>query len=628
MKSIVSAGVLACSLSFGALAQSQDKLQVDQCAELTGPSAGLAACKAHLGCELVLRQHKSCAAARSFLDALQAEMARRASRDLGARALVEANDVFEALVPAKGRTLEEQPESRDSAALLVKTAERMTGKGTLGTAPALAHVAGESAYFYYGEMAQGRAEGFGIRFQENGVAARGQFKAGRLRGDAGLVGEVVNFIEGGRSILMAALDGHTSGAKSTTGGHILAGLFGPSGDLQKGRYVVPGRYEETGTFGPKAMLLEGSRVFQSGAKEIGTFSPTGRNELVQGTRQAADGTATAVWPQQAQAPAPAPAQAPPPAPAPSTPSAEQRAQACVEDADRCEPTCAAGSLIGMLLSRGKGDGQAANAECAAKCQEGKQSCLASAGQRGAEPKTVAGGGQPVVRGRQICTLKNEWCAYENLSLHPPYKHLNRACSLYNYSRGSGGKLFLSYRDLADYSLRQFASDEYLNRQRYDPEDRESARRDSEQARCILASGYLEFREAQQKYFVPGDVDVIRMPNVVFDGVGQQLRQTIAKGYSTAVFSDGGETRELKQVKELARECASYVSSKSSEMYGYLPIAWWKASLEALEAMVGRPIEGLDRELRALRCHRDAGWPYAAENTMWVRYTKRHMSPVQ
>ncbi|HWA37134.1 MAG TPA: hypothetical protein VG873_04655 [Burkholderiales bacterium] len=70
---------------------------------------------------------------------------------------------------------------------------------------------------------------------------------------------------------------------------------------------------------------------------------------------------------------------------PAAPSARELAQACHQRADSCETACAVGALGGVLLSRGKADGNKANAECAASCEATKQSCLGTATAKPAGP---------------------------------------------------------------------------------------------------------------------------------------------------------------------------------------------------------------------------------------------------
>jgi hypothetical protein len=624
MRAVVAAGLLLSSVFFTAFAEAADRLDVAQCAELSLRPGMLGACKTHEGCKLVLNVQKSCANAAAFLDNLELHAATRAVQGLGTRTRIEANDVFEAAIGAPAMRLDGAPESRDLVLKIRKLiAEKVTAKGNRGLEPAISPTATEPPYVYYGETAQGRPDGAGIRFFPDGRIWRGQFKAGRFRDEAGQYGESVNAVEGSRSVVSTQAEGRAFGAAVTPKGTLRAGVFGASGYLEEGRIAAANGFEERGKFAPSDMLLEGTRMLANGTKETGTFSPTGRNELMRGTRTAPDGTSSPV---EFAASAIQPLAALPSSPPPSAPSTEERAQACRNDADRCETACAAGSLIGMLLSGGKADGQSANAQCAANCQAGQRTCLAQIGGSGAEaaapsmqPRTPTASGA-----REFCSPRGEWCAYENSSLHPPYKLLKAACSLYGVGPGMAGKIALQLQDTTDAGLRGIASEKFIAVSR-NPREREWARTRAENAKCILASGLLEFQPAAKKYFYPDDVKVVEpFPNVAFNEVEQSLRQNLAKGLSTQTWGmvAGPGQRRLQQLENFRSKHFSHGAAILAAPSANLPISWWAAnlaSLEAIRASVSDPVSGLDEELASMRAHRDAGWPYAAENVMWIRF---------
>lgn len=84
--------------------------------------------------------------------------------------------------------------------------------------------------------------------------------------------------------------------------------------------------------------------------------------------------------------------------APAAPASVDRTQAahqaCTSQADSCETACAVGSLAGVLLSRGKGDGNQANAECAARCETAKQACLGNAPAANSAPASPSASSAP------------------------------------------------------------------------------------------------------------------------------------------------------------------------------------------------------------------------------------------
>lgn len=318
--------------------------------------------------------------------------------------------------------------------------------------------------------------------------------------------------------------------------------------------------------------------------------------------------------------------------APSAPSMAERAQAaqqaCTTQADSCETACAVGSLAGVLLSRGKGDGNQANAECAARCETTKQACLARTGPSGA---TVAGGTAvtpPRGEGaRSFCAPeRQDWCMVDRLIDAPPYRVFKKVCPFF---------VIRFDRERTTYYWEPIGHQEEglrANIRRFQeasaPAQREYWREVAEASECMLESGRVEFHREGDEYFrhFGYPLNVRRFPRSVWDAAIGHARSEHAKGMSTRSFTVSAQyPPEYVRYEALASECPVH---GISPFLDYYPVAWWEENLKYLEkaaqrgSQLGIPVPEVLRHVRNMQCHRQQGWPYAAENQFYLVYKNR------
>jgi hypothetical protein len=313
---------------------------------------------------------------------------------------------------------------------------------------------------------------------------------------------------------------------------------------------------------------------------------------------------------------------------PAAPSAQERAQAarqtCSSDADSCETSCSAGTLIGLLITKGKGDAEKTRRDCQAGCDRRKSDCLARIAPPGAPAEVPGGTTSSAIAvapagGRKYCSPKNQWCMHDPMADAPPYQELKKACSFFFGSHDpERGNTLEQVFDLDEQLLRR-----YIGEVPAPGSPRYAWFRDrADVAKCLLESGRSRFMEivSRGKYFYAANNAEMFFPRSIWDGIIRHTRALHAKNHSTAWFEYGEESeRAIEAYRESHRKCGPH------SLGNYYPVAWWEANLKALEAIAQRGTAGRNGEsmvvpvLRSFRCHQSLGWPYAAENQFWVRY---------
>lgn len=300
-----------------------------------------------------------------------------------------------------------------------------------------------------------------------------------------------------------------------------------------------------------------------------------------------------------------------------------RREACVARADSCETACAVGALAGALLSRGKSDGNRENAECAARCEATKQSCLAAIAPGSPQAPATTAETAPGGTARRFCAPKSEnWCMHDRLVDAPAYAAFKKACPL-----------LVSKFDTfsSQYTIEAVGdSEEALrgNIARFEQETRAQVReylRDhAVLSRCILESGLLQFRREGGHYFrMHGyTFNVRRFPRSVWDTAVRHTQSQHAKGMSTMVFEPANQyPAEYEKYLALEKECGI-----GAPVSPYYPRAWWEETLAYLDKTIREADQRGFKQpqrpkelLKTLQCHKQRGWPLAAESQFYVLY---------
>ena len=435
-----------------------------------------------------------------------------------------------------------------------------------GLAHGHGYATGESSYL--GEFFEGRRHGHGEAVFRNGVRYDGQWEHGRWNGRGKLSFPDGSYYEGG----------FRNGEKNGRGTYRW-----PSGTFYEGEWKDNAR-------------LNGVETTASGK-----------------TTTYANGAIVAA----------------PAAPA-SVDRAQAARQACASQADSCETACAVGALAGALLSKGKSDGNKANAECAARCEATKQACLAGAGPSGG---SVAGDGGTAVtppRGdgaRRFCAPeRQDWCIIDRLVDAPPYRLLKKVCPMvvirFDPERATYFPEPIGHQEEGlRANIRRF-------QEASGPQQREYWREVAEASACTLESGRVEFHREGAEYFwhfgYPWSVR--RFPRSVWDTVIQHTRSEHAKGMSTRSFTVSAQyPPEYLKYEALSSECPV---RGVPAYFSFYPVAWWEEALKNLEKSTQRGSQlgvrqgDLLEQLQNLKCHRQHGWPYAAENQFYLVFKNR------
>jgi hypothetical protein len=473
----------------------------------------------------------------------------------------------------------------------------------------LAHGRGTAtspAYTYEGEFFQGRRHGRGVLNVVGGHRYEGEFVHGKRHGYG-----VTVLPDGGRHE-GAWRDGEINGPGKLrqASGDVYEGEFKATRFHGRGVLQRPDGSRYDGQWVDGKRQGQGVQIYDTGAMASGEWH---ENKFMRGTYWSADRQSTRTFENGAIVQAPAPV-----APA------SDPAQACRARADSCETACAAGTLLGLLITQGKGDADKARADCQASCDSGKADCLARLGPPANAQPVTAGGPTPVAGegSRKYCAPRGHWCIHDRIVDAPPYRELKKACSFYfaaGYDPGIGGHKLEVVNDFDEASLRSIIAAVPPPGSRHHAYY--SAR--AEVAQCLLESGHASFNKVGGEYFkADGHTFYVRrLPRSIWEDVVRYTQAVHAKNLSTASFDPGNAAYpKMTAYEEFYRKCGSI------EILGtFYPVSWWEENLRALEAIAqqGTQWRGgespIVQELRKYRCHKAEGWPYAADNQFWLQF---------
>ena len=166
------------------------------CEELTDPDVKfqMELCSAHLGCRLVMGIHSACAKVKKFVNNLKNIGERDSKKEtheqgnsmfgsfkslLGGKPEITSNQVFEASLSDEARALEARDKDWRERAGVVKA-----GVAKAGTSAISEKLEGGGSFVYVGDISDGKPNGWGTWFDSTGAVVRGEFKNGRVHGQA------------------------------------------------------------------------------------------------------------------------------------------------------------------------------------------------------------------------------------------------------------------------------------------------------------------------------------------------------------------------------------------------------------------------------------------------------------
>ena len=247
---------LAVSTVTPAIVHAQINPEIANCEELKDEATltQVNACVGHPGCALVIAIHKTCVRAKRFLNNLREAIGEGTRGFFGPRREITPDAIFEASLTDRTRALNTLPETQDMAAS-IRSSVREVRNETISVP-----LTDGRAAVYYGEVKDGKGEGFGTYIAPSGYMQRGKFIGNRLNG----VGEEV-FPDGSRAV----------------GNFVNDRLSGQGAYAGENGSLNVGRYED-------GLLAEGRARRADGSRMEGRFEP-GKNASGQRTNFIAEG---------------------------------------------------------------------------------------------------------------------------------------------------------------------------------------------------------------------------------------------------------------------------------------------------------------------------------------------------